>query len=486
MFRCLWQCSLALAVAALIAGVSSSLGAAAADEGGRRLVAAAGGALGSPEARRAAAELRAEHRGMSYPLEQARSPADAVGAARRVYRWRIDAPRGRLLREAEQHFPGGIFFWTRTALTPGGGWGIDVLKWRSGTDLQPLTEVEALRPRLQWERLFPHLLIRQAELAAGSEAAGPDAFRFRDAAGVLVEVRLDPATRLPASAREIGAAGPQPELVYGDYRRRRGVLFAHSVRSRQGERTAEELRLAEVRTGAPAAAEFEPPSGYVPPPAAAAPRLRELAPGVLFFENMPFGNHSMAVDMGDHLVLIEAPSSPEAGNLQRRLLEEARPGKPVRYVLVTHHHGDHTAGLDRWAEAGATIVVPSGAEVAIERQVRGRGYRGPLPIERVEARRSFGSRANLVEAHSFASSHASAHMIMHLPGRRILFQGDLFYLPERGEPPPAFPVVRELQALIARLGLGVDVIVGVHGRPATAAQMRQSLARRLPRRRVRP
>jgi glyoxylase-like metal-dependent hydrolase (beta-lactamase superfamily II) len=139
--------------------------------------------------------------------------------------------------------------------------------------------------------------------------------------------------------------------------------------------------------------------------------------------------------------------------------------------------------LSFWAEQGATILLPRGARVAIERQLRARGLQGELRIEEVDDRRSFGSGANRIDAYAFASSHAAAHMVMHLPERRMLFQGDLFYLPERGDPPAAFPVVRELERLIARLGLKVDLIVGVHGRPATMAQMRQSLRRPLRRQR---
>jgi len=483
MLRHVLQCTaLAVVAAALGTALPAQNLAEEAGETGRRLVAAAADALGPAMARLGAGQLRAEHRGTSYAVEQARDPADAVAAARRVYRWRFDLPNGRSIREAEQHFPGGIFFWTRTAATTNGGWGIDVLKWRTGTDLQPLTAAEALRPRLQWERLFAHLLLRQAELATAVEAIGPGAFRFRDAAGVLVEVTLDRATMLPVSAKEVGSGPPGPEIVYSQFRRRHGILFAHRTQSRQGERVAEELQLVATRLTRPRDRDFDVPPGYAQPPPQAGPRLRELAPGVLLFENMPFSNRSMAVDMGDHLVLIEAPSSPQAGETQRQLLNEARPGKPVRYVLVTHHHGDHNAALLTWVQAGATIVVPQGAQVAIERQLRARGHTGAVAIEGVAGRRSFGSGSNRIDAYSFASSHAAAHMVMHLPERRILFQGDLFYLPERGDAPPAFPVVRELDALITRHGLGIDWIVGVHGRPATPAQMRQSLRRALPRR----
>lgn len=473
---CAWQCGLILGAATIQpSGADGALAVAAQQSSARQLVVRAVVAQGPPRARLGAERIRAEHKGTYYATEQSRSPGEAVAEAGRVFRWRFDAAAGRLIREAEQHFPGGIRFWSRTALTPTGGWDVDVQKWRRGTDLQSVSAAEALRTRLQWERYFPHLLLRQAEAAPSPEANGPTRLRFRDAAGDTIEVELDPQTGLPVSATQPGPGSAKTQLLYSDYRRRHGLLMPHRLQIKIGDRVQEELTLGRTSLGAPGDAEFAEPTGYTPPPASGEPRQRELAPGVFFFENMPFGNHSMAVDAGDHLILVEAPSSPEASAAQRRLLEQARPGKQVRYVLVTHHHGDHNGGLLPWVESGATIVVPAGARVAIERQVRSRGYQGELKIEEVSGRRSFGSGPNRIDAHAFASSHAAAHMLMHLPERRILFQGDLFYLPERGDPPPAFPVVRELQALIRRLGLDVDWIVGVHGRPGTPADLAESV-----------
>ncbi len=474
---CVWQCGMAIALAAMEPGTggTTSSSATAQQQSARQMVVRAVVALGAPQARLAAARLRAEQSGTSFALEQSRLPGESVARAARIYRWHFDASAGRAIREAEQHFPGGVRFWTRAALTPAGGWSVDVQRWRSGTDLQVVSGPEALRTRLQWERFFPHLLLRQAEAAAAPEITGPSAFRFRDATGDVIEVELDPQTGLPISARQPGQGGAQTQLLYSDYRRRHGVTLPHRLQIKSGDRVVEELTLGATRLGPPREEEFSAPSGYSPPPPGGEPRQRELASGVFFFENMPFNNHSMAVDAGDHLILVEAPSSPEASAAQRRLLEQARPGKEVRYVLVTHHHGDHNGGLIPWAESGATIVVPAGARVAIERQLRGRGYQGPIRIEEVNGQRSFGTGANRIDAHAFSSSHAAAHMVMHLPERRILFQGDLFYLPERGDPPPAFPVVREFAALIARLGLEVDWTVGVHGRPAAPADLAESL-----------
>ncbi len=439
------------------------------------LVAKAGESLGSAAARASGGRFRAEQAGTYFAGEQSRSPALPIAEAGRVYRWRFDPGQGVAIREAEQHFPGGIAFWSRAGVTPDGGWIVDLQRWRTGTDLEQVDSALALRDRLQWERFFPHLLVRQAEFAQTTEALSASRFRYVDAAGAAVDVEVDPRSGRPIKAVFPAPAGPPLELSYLDYRRWQGVLLPRRVQVRQGDRLVEDIRLANVEVDQLRQADLAPPTGYSPPPAAGEPRLRLLASRVFLFENMPGDYHSMALDMGDHLVLLEAPLSPTYAELQRRLLEQTFPGKRVRSVLVTHHHGDHTGGLASWAQAGATIIAASGTGVALERQMRARGYQGALNFEEVSERRSIGAGPGRLDAYAFASSHAESHLLIHVPSAQILFQGDMFYLPARGGPPPAFIISDELEQQIAGRGLRVRQIVGVHGRPATTAEFRRSL-----------
>lgn len=198
------------------------------------------------------------------------------------------------------------------------------------------------------------------------------------------------------------------------------------------------------------ASTFAPPPGYVAPPASTAPSVRELAPRT-YFVDLPGGVHSMFVDAGDSVLVFEAPRGAEH---LPPLIEKTLPGKRVSHVFVTHHHGDHTGGLATFINSGATIVAGRDADIAIRRQLN----LEKANFELVTERRTVAG----VDVIPVASAHASTMLVFVVNG--IAFQGDLLYVPERGNVPPQFMVVRELQNAIR--GLQVTTIAGVHGRPA--------------------
>jgi glyoxylase-like metal-dependent hydrolase (beta-lactamase superfamily II) len=278
-----------------------------------------------------------------------------------------------------------------------------------------------------------------------------------------VDLSFDPATKLMTSASVMKDGVAQTTTVYGDYARTNGVMLPRTVQQRFAGQLREDLRLGATQFGEAPMQRFIAPAGYVTAPAAGVPTARALAPGAWIFENMPGGYRSMVVDAGDHLVVLEAPLSPAYAGIQKRLIGEIAPGKSVRYVVVTHHHGDHTGGLKTWVEVGVTLLAPKGAAVALRRQLVGRGLTRPVSIEEVDERRTLGSGTGRVDLHAFSTSHARAHL--------------LAYVPDRGGPPPAFRVVGDLFEQIRRRRLAVETVVGVHGRPATLAEAERSLER---------
>ena len=103
-------------------------------------------------------------------------------------------------------------------------------------------------------------------------------------------------------------------------------------------------------------------------PAGGGLKLVELAPNVQHVQGGTANN--LIVAMKDFLVVFDAPY----GELQSRWTIDAAkakyPGKPIKYLVLTHHHMDHTGGMRTYVAEGATIVVPSEAKDYFEKVVR--------------------------------------------------------------------------------------------------------------------
>ena len=97
-------------------------------------------------------------------------------------------------------------------------------------------------------------------------------------------------------------------------------------------------------------------------------KLVELAPNVQHVQGGTANN--LIVAMKDFLIVFDAPY----GELQSRWTIDAAkkkyPGKPIRYLVLTHHHMDHTGGMRTYVAEGATIIVPSEAKDYFEKVVR--------------------------------------------------------------------------------------------------------------------
>ncbi|MBI2189899.1 MAG: MBL fold metallo-hydrolase [Acidobacteria bacterium] len=81
---------------------------------------------------------------------------------------------------------------------------------------------------------------------------------------------------------------------------------------------------------------------------------RQLAPGVWFLGG---GSHnSVLVEFRDFVTVVEAPQNDERSQAVVAEVRRLVPNKPIRYVVNTHYHWDHSGGLRGLVAAGAQIV----------------------------------------------------------------------------------------------------------------------------------
>ncbi|HVG06007.1 MAG TPA: MBL fold metallo-hydrolase, partial [Burkholderiaceae bacterium] len=97
------------------------------------------------------------------------------------------------------------------------------------------------------------------------------------------------------------------------------------------------------------------------------PSVEKLADGVYVIHNVAGQNqNTMAVEFKDYIVAVEAPGTSEGADAVIKRIKETIPGKPIRYIAVTHHHGDHIGGLRGFIAEGATVITTRSNRKVIE------------------------------------------------------------------------------------------------------------------------
>lgn len=232
---------------------------------------------------------------------------------------------------------------------------------------------------------------------------------------------------------------------------------------------------------------------------AAAPPVRaesqKLADGVWLIAG---GTHnSVAVDFRDFAAVIEAPLNEERSLAVLAEVSRIIPNKPIRYIVNTHHHFDHSGGLRTYLAQGATIVThqanreyyeqvlfnPAPRTLQADRFATFYPYfvggRRPLPIETVNQKYVLSDGVRTVDLYPVQGlNHAATMLIAYFPKEKILVNADLYSPPAQGAPTPAPNAnMTTLQQNIQRLKLDVAQHVPIHGQPGPMSQFTQIVGR---------
>jgi glyoxylase-like metal-dependent hydrolase (beta-lactamase superfamily II) len=315
---------------------------------------------------------------------------------------------------------------------------------------------------------------------------------FADRDGAQVALYLDARTHL-LSKQETLADNPvlgdvANEIVYSDYRKVGGVQVPFHVVTRTGGEVTQDLAYSEIKVNAGVAdALFEVPANAVrvsPAPSGANATLTKVGEDAYLVEG---GSHnSLFVAFKDHVVLVEAPQSWDRTQAVLAKIRETVGDKPVRYVVPTHYHFDHSGGLRAAIASGATVVTTAGNRAFVERLAAAphtlspdglsRHPRKPV-IETFTAKRVFTDGVRTLEIYDVGpTAHVEEMAVAYLPSEKVLFVADLFGIPAEGPIPPAAPNARQFADKVKALGLKVDRLAPAHGRLGTMDDLAAALA----------
>jgi glyoxylase-like metal-dependent hydrolase (beta-lactamase superfamily II) len=265
------------------------------------------------------------------------------------------------------------------------------------------------------------------------------------------------------------------EAIYSDYRDAGGAQFPMRIVQRQGGYPIFDLNVTEVKVNA--AVNIQPPqaSGGAPAPAAApanpAASSEKLGDGVYLITG---GYAVIAVDFRDHIALIESgQNEPRA----LAVIAEAKrliPNKPIRYVINTHSHIDHSGGLRAFVAEGATILTHQVNKAYLEKVLSAphtlnpdrAQQAGKKPVvEAVGDKKVLTDGTHVIELYHLRNfTHHDGMIVAYLPKEKVLLEAD-GYNPQAATatpPNPPSPYTLSLLDNIQRLKLDVQRIVPVH------------------------
>ncbi len=174
--------------------------------------------------------------------------------------------------------------------------------------------------------------------------------------------------------------------------------------------------------------------------------VREIAPGVFFrfsaisaTDKTVFGgSNNIWVVFEDYVLVYDANFPKEAGDVIEAVKKTT--DKPIRYVLDSHHHGDHAYGNAVFAKAGATVVAQANCARLLrvngpaEFAGAGKGKAGRKDVadsflkvpdlifdEKLVFDDGKGQRAEML---FFGHAHTAGDAFVYLPRHKILCTGD--------------------------------------------------------------
>jgi glyoxylase-like metal-dependent hydrolase (beta-lactamase superfamily II) len=344
-------------------------------------------------------------------------------------------------------------------------------------------------PMFVGERQFqlwstPHGVIKAAMAGKGTVQGRVISFavpgRFK-ATAVLDTANL--IERVDATVANAVLGDMAVTVTYADYRDFGGVKFPTKIRQTHGGFPALELTVTEVKPNA--AADITVPDN-VKQAANVYSRVQsqKAADGVWYVTGG--SHHSVLIEMKDHLIVVEGPLNDERALAVVKEVRSLVPNKPIKYLVVSHHHFDHSGGVRAFAGEGATLITHDASRQHFEKIVAAPATVSPdhlaksgkkAAVEGVKDRKVLTDGTRTVEIRQIAGiQHADDMLMVYLPKEKMLIQADAYTPPAPNAAPmsPPSPFNVSLAENITKQGLAVDQILPLHGRIVPLAELHKA------------
>jgi glyoxylase-like metal-dependent hydrolase (beta-lactamase superfamily II) len=329
-------------------------------------------------------------------------------------------------------------------------------------------------------------------------------------------IMFDRATRLPAAVRTLDEdniwGDSNYDLILGDWNTVGGVKIARSRSSKLGDMEVQRMTFKEisintplapetfavpyaVKTAAKSAATTNVPYQWVIRrlflgrftdsdaiyfPAGGSFKLVELAPNVQMVQGGTANN--LIVNMKDGLVVVDAPTDEGQSKWVIDAAKAKYPGKPIKTLILTHHHMDHTGGMRAFVAEGATVIVPTPDKPYFERVIKAshtlepdaeQKAMKPANVQEVKDTMALADDGVEINLYNIPNPHVEGMLLVHIPKDNILWVTDLVSPRGAINRNPATVAVGDA---LRKYNISGATIAGGHGTTAKQADIAPALA----------
>ncbi len=211
---------------------------------------------------------------------------------------------------------------------------------------------------------------------------------------------------------------------------------------------------------------------------------QKIADGVWFLAG---GTHnSVLVEFKDYVAVVEAPLNEARSSAVIEEVKKLVPNKPIKYLVNTHHHFDHSGGVRTYVAEGATIITNAGNKAFYEAAWKAPRTLDPDKLAQSPKKATFitykdkyvltdGTRS-LELYRIMGDNHNEFMSFGYLPKEKILIEAD-DYTPGPPPVPIAAAFGNNLYDNLQRLKLDVVTIAPLHGNVATLSDMQKALGK---------
>ena len=411
----------------------------------------------------------------------------------------IDPKNTRYRQSQDGWYPGGFHWVNGFAINRNEGVTWDALRG----SMNPIPNVAPanFRGRL---RMFPHFVVLNAADRAsrlryiGSTAydtRAHDVISYANEDGLEISLYIDQKSHLLSKYEVLTSdsfsGDAVVETVFPSYKQENGRIVPTGRIDRRGGDVMNEVKYLDVVFNAPLTDDnFKLPEGIK-----AATPAPTAQPVTKYTDNIYTVNASgynvLVVGFKDHAFVMEAPNGDATSRQAIAEIKKLFPGKPIKYVAVTHHHDDHAGGIRTYVAEGSTILGLPGEKTFFEKVMQSSFTidRDALSLkpqamkwESIEGgRRVLTDGTTTVELLDIGSGpHAEAMLVAYLPNEKLVFQGDLLNRPANNDPATINDTTVHFSNWLDAKKLDVERVIGVHGPPSTRDELRKGVAEKQP------